>query len=79
MAQKDVGNKIPIYKLKTTNEVMDYYDEWGYEPTIEYLRQLNTSGDIPLMTIFKIQDIVTNIYLTPTPRALTRHFNNRRN
>ena len=24
-----MGNKIPIYKLKTTNEVMRYYDEWG--------------------------------------------------
>ena len=31
MAQKDVGNKIPIYKLKTTDEVMKYYDEWGVE------------------------------------------------
>ena len=29
MAQKDVGNKIPIYKLKETDEVMKYYDEWG--------------------------------------------------
>jgi SAM-dependent methyltransferase len=29
MAQKDVGNKIPIYKLKSTKEVMKYYDEWG--------------------------------------------------
>ena len=29
MAQKDIGNKIPIYKLKTTKEVMQYYDEWG--------------------------------------------------
>ena len=29
MAQKDVGNKVPIYKLKTTHEVMIYYDEWG--------------------------------------------------
>ena len=29
MAQKDVGNKVPIYKLKTTHEVMKYYDEWG--------------------------------------------------
>ncbi len=29
MAQKDVGNKVPIYKLKTTQEVMKYYDEWG--------------------------------------------------
>ena len=31
MSQKDVGNKVPIYKLKTTNEVMKYYDEWGVE------------------------------------------------
>ncbi len=31
MAQKDVGNKIPIYKLKKTDEVMKYYDEWGEE------------------------------------------------
>ena len=29
MSQKDVENKIPIYKLKTTDEVMKYYDEWG--------------------------------------------------
>ena len=29
MAQKDVGNKVPIYKLKKTEEVMQYYDEWG--------------------------------------------------
>ena len=29
MAQKDVGNKVPIYKLKTTDEVMKYYDEWS--------------------------------------------------
>ena len=29
MAQKDVGNKVPIYKLTKTDEVMEYYDEWG--------------------------------------------------
>ena len=29
MVKKDVGNKIPIYKLKTSDEVMKYYDEWG--------------------------------------------------
>jgi len=29
MADKDVENKIPIYKLKTTEEIMKYYDEWG--------------------------------------------------
>ena len=31
MADKDVENKIPIYKLKTTDEVMRYYDDWGLE------------------------------------------------
>jgi len=31
MSQKDVENKIPIYKLKKTDEVMKYYDEWGKE------------------------------------------------
>ena len=58
--------------------VMDYYDEWGYERTLEYLRGLNSSGEIPLMTRVRIQDMVTDMYLTPTPRALIRKFNNRR-
>ncbi len=29
MADKDVTNKVPIYKLKTTEEIMKYYEEWG--------------------------------------------------
>tara|TARA_B100001057_G_scaffold491264_1_gene581141 strand:+ start:210 stop:485 length:276 start_codon:yes stop_codon:yes gene_type:complete len=29
MNQKDIGNKITIYKLKTVDEVMKCYDEWG--------------------------------------------------
>jgi len=56
-------------------KVLDYYYEWGYEPTLKELRRLNSSGDIPLMTRVKIQDIITDMYLEPTPRALTRHFN----
>ena len=55
--------------------VNQYYDEWGYKPTLKYLRKLNSSGDIPLMTRVKIQDIITDRYLEPSPRALTRHFN----
>ena len=58
-------------------QVLDYYDEWGYEPTLKYLRQMNSSGDIPLLTRVKIQDMVTDMYLTPTPRALVRQFNRR--
>ena len=57
------------------NMVNDYYEEWGYQPTIKYLRKLNSSGTIPLMTRMKIQDIITNRYLEPSPRALQRHFN----
>ena len=57
------------------NMVMSYYEEWGYEPTLKYLRQLNSSGDIPLMTRVKIQDLVTDRYLKPTSRALFRKFN----
>ena len=31
MTDKDVENKVPIYKLKTTEEIMKYYDEWGID------------------------------------------------
>ena len=55
--------------------VSDYYEEWGYKPTLTYLRNLNSSGTIPLMTRVKIQDIITDRYLEPSPRALVRKFN----
>ena len=29
MSKKKIVNKIPIYRLKTTEEVMDYYDDWS--------------------------------------------------
>ena len=56
-------------------EVLDYYDEWGYTPTLSYIRQMNSSGDIPLMTRVKIQNVITDKYLEPSPRTLIRHFN----
>ncbi len=70
----------PCNKVYTTydtalKQVLDYYDEWGYKPTLKYIRQMNSSGDIPLMTRVKIQDIITEMYLTPSPRALIRRFN----
>ena len=69
-------------KVYTTYEdalqmVNNYYEEWGYKPTIKYLRKLNSSGTIPLLTRVKIQDIITDRYLEPSPRALSRHFNRR--
>ena len=68
-------NKVYTPYDEALDMVMCYYEEWGYEPTLKYLRQLNSSGDIPLLTRVKIQDIITDRYLTPTPRALIRQFN----
>ena len=28
MIKKNVGDKLPIYKLKTPNEIQDYYRDW---------------------------------------------------
>jgi hypothetical protein len=60
---------------KAYQQVMSYYDEWGYVSTLKYLRVLNSSGDIPLLTRVKLQDIITDRYLQPSPRALQRKFN----
>ena len=57
--------------------VMDYYEDRGYHPTIEYLRQLNRDGDIALKQRADIQDLVVERYLEPSSRALQRRFNER--
>ena len=54
--------------------VMDYYDEWGYEPTIRYLKELNSKGDIALKQRAVIQDLVVERCLEPSPRALQRRY-----
>ena len=54
MAQKDVGNKIPIYKLKTTDEVMRYYDEWGMENKYDQdMADWKYSGPKEAVEVFK--------------------------
>ena len=55
--------------------IMDYYEDRGYHPTIEYLRQLNRDGDIALKQRAEIQDLVVERYLEPSSRALQRRFN----
>jgi len=54
MSKKDVGNKIPIYKLKTTDEVMEFYDEWGDKD--KYNKDMidwNYTGPKETVNIFK--------------------------
>ena len=54
MAQKDVGNKIPIYKLKTTDEVMKYYDDWGIENKYDQdMEEWNYTGPKETSKIFE--------------------------
>jgi len=54
MAQKDVGNKIPIYKLKTTEEVMKYYDEWGKKNKYDKdMQDWDYTGPRETVAIFK--------------------------
>ena len=73
--RQDTSSIIHTPYDKAYQQVMSYYDEWGYEPTLKYLRVLNSSGDIPLLTRVKLQDIITDRYLAPSPRALQRKFN----
>ena len=63
---------IPYDKL--LKMIMDYYEDRGYHPTIEYLRQLNRNGDIALKQRAEIQDLVVERYLKPSPRALQRKY-----
>tara|TARA_Y100000590_G_scaffold94843_1_gene107485 strand:+ start:553 stop:1182 length:630 start_codon:yes stop_codon:yes gene_type:complete len=62
MAQKDVGNKIPIYKLKTTKEVMKYYDEWGKENKYDKdMVDWNYTGPKETVNVFKKYAFKKNI------------------
>ena len=62
MAQKDVGNKIPIYKLKTTKEVMKYYDEWGKENKYDKdMVDWNYTGPKETVDVFKKYAFEKNI------------------
>ena len=54
MSQKDIGNKIPIYKLKTTDEVMKYYDEWGEKNKYDKdMIDWNYTGPKETVSVFK--------------------------
>ena len=58
MSLKDVGNKIPIYKLKTTEEVMKYYDEWGEKNKVfkNIFHPKNNNGENPLKEMISYAD-----------------------
>ena len=62
MSKKDVSDKVPIYKLKTTEDIMQHYDKWGdkYDKdmiewiytgpkeTVNIFKKYNTNKDIKI-------------------------------
>ena len=62
MSQKDIGNKIPIYKLKAGKEVEDYYDEWTVENKYDKdMFDWKYSGPQETVTLFKKHNIKKEI------------------
>ena len=54
MNPKDIESKIPIYKLKTTDEVMKYYDEWGERNKYDQdMVKWNYTGPKETVAVFK--------------------------
>ena len=49
---------------KVLQMVKSYYHEWGYNRAVEYLRELNSGGKIPLTDRCKLQDVINNMYLS---------------
>ncbi|MBC8436931.1 hypothetical protein H8D85_01260 [bacterium] len=45
--------------------ILKYYNEWGYIPTIEYLRELSLSGKITLIERVKLQDMIADLEVKP--------------
>ena len=80
MAQKDVGNKIPIYKLKKTDEVMKYYDEWGEGNKYDQdMVDWNYTGPKETSEVFiKYQKKFSKIAIAPIPNiGIGRAINDR--
>ena len=54
MSQKDIDSKIPIYKLKTTEEIMKYYDEWSKKNKYDQdMQEWNYTAPKETVSVFK--------------------------
>ena len=62
MSQKDIGNKLPIYKLRAGKEVEDYYDEWTKENKYDKdMVDWAYSGPQETVALFKKYNSIKNI------------------
>ena len=47
------------------NKILAYYKEWGYIPTIAYLRALSINGKITLVERAELQSMITELEIQP--------------
>jgi len=52
-------------KIKMKEVILKYYKEWGYIPTIEYLRELSLNGKITLVERAELQSMITKLEVKP--------------
>ena len=60
MSKKDVSNKVPIYKLKTTKDIMQHYDKWG-DKYDQDMVDWNYTGPKETVNIFKKYAFIKDI------------------
>ena len=60
MNKKDVSSKVPIYKLKTTEDIMQHYDKWG-DKYDQDMVDWNYTGPQETVNIFKKYAVNKNI------------------
>ena len=54
MAQKDIGNKVPLHTLKKTEDVMKFYHDWGKENKYDKdMSDWNYTGPKETIKVFK--------------------------
>ena len=56
-------------------KVVVYYDEWGYDMTMKYIKKLNIDGKIALLHRCKLEDIIVTMYMNPKETDLIRKYN----
>ena len=60
MSKKDVTDKVPIYKFKTTEDIMKHYDKWGDKYDKDMV-EWNYTGPQETVNIFKKHTLSKNI------------------
>ncbi len=55
--------------MSVREDVLGYYRIWGYNRTIEYLRELSSSGRLVLKERAELQDMITELEMKPKRKS----------